>query len=93
MEEEQGRGKNTLRGAYDAAYVKRVEAFRGAIRVEEYARLLVGMERGKVEEVLDGFKIQRKALMSVVRVWSKKIGQDMKLGRVATTALRDAREA
>lgn len=90
MEEEQGRGKNALRGAYDVAYVKRVEGFRGGITVEEYARILVGMERGKVEAALDGMGIQRAALMPVVRVWARKVARDGTLARASTAALKIA---
>lgn len=93
LEEEQGRGRNTLRRAYDVAYVKRVERFRGKLTVGEYARIIVGMERGKVGEVLDGFAIHRKALMPIIRVWSRKVAQDMNVGRETTMAIGEAREA
>lgn len=93
MEEEQGRGKNSLRGTYDTAYVKRVEEFRGAVTVEEYAMLVVGMERGSMEKVLGDLMIQRKALIPIMRVWLKAMAQDMKLGRAATKAIREARGA
>lgn len=91
MEEEQGRGRNTLRGAYDAAYVKRVEGYRGTIAVEEYARLVVGLERGKVEEALDGLAIQRKALMPIVRLWARKVARDANVGAKMTMVLRETR--
>ncbi|KYG09063.1 hypothetical protein BE21_19920 [Sorangium cellulosum] len=93
LEEEQGRGKSVLRGAYDAAYTARVERFRGPITVEEYARIMVGIERGSANGVLDALKIQRSALMPIVRVWAKKVAKDMKLGEEATKALREAKRA
>jgi hypothetical protein len=92
MEEEQDRGRDALRRAYDAAYVRRVEEYRGTIVVEECARILVGMERGKAEAVLAELRIQGNALMPIVRLWSKKIGRDMKLGREAMAALQGVRE-
>ncbi|TKD02445.1 DUF2169 family type VI secretion system accessory protein [Polyangium fumosum] len=91
MEEEQGRGRNALRGAYDAAYVERVEGFRGVITVEEYARILVGMERGRVEGVLDAMGIQRAALMPIVRVWARKVARDGNLAVKSMRAVRDMR--
>ncbi len=92
MEEELGHGKNALRGAYDAAYVKRVEGFRGEIKVEEYARVVVGLERGRAADELDRLRIHREALMPMVRVWSRKVAQDMNVGKAAVRALREARE-
>ncbi|WP_437838181.1 DUF2169 family type VI secretion system accessory protein [Sorangium sp. So ce1153] len=91
MEEEQGRGRNALRKRYDAAYVKRVEGFRGEITVEEYARIMVGMERGNVEAVLDGLRVQKKAMMPVVRVWAGRMGADVRVGKAAALALQELR--
>ncbi|UQA57128.1 DUF2169 family type VI secretion system accessory protein [Polyangium aurulentum] len=93
LEEEQGRGKSTLRGTYDTAYVARVEKFRGPILLEEYARIIVGLERGRANGVLDVLKIQQPALMPIVRVWTKKAAKDTKLGEESKKALREAKRA
>ncbi|WP_437764910.1 DUF2169 domain-containing protein [Sorangium sp. So ce281] len=93
LAEEQGRGKSALRGAYDAAYAARVEKFRGPVTLEEYARILVGIERGRANGVLDALKIQRPALMPIVRVWAKRVAKDVKLSQEATKALREAKRA
>jgi hypothetical protein len=93
IEEEQGRGKSALRGTYDAAYIARVEKFRGPILLDEYARIVVGLERGRAKGVLDVLKIQPPALMPIVRVWTKKVAKDAKLGEEAKKALREAKRA
>ena len=91
--EEQARGKTLLRGAHDAAYVKRVEGFRGPITANDYAKLLVAMERGRVDATLNDLRIQRPALMPIVRVWTKKMAADAKVGKEAAQALREAKGA
>ncbi|WP_437572020.1 DUF2169 family type VI secretion system accessory protein [Sorangium sp. So ce542] len=73
------RAGGRLRAAHDAAYVAAVEAFRGPIALEEYARIAVGLERGAAGEVLDALAIQRAALMPIVRVWTKKAAGNMAL--------------
>ncbi len=93
IEAESARGTHALRGAYDAAYVAKVEGFRGPITLEEYTRLLVALERGKTNEVLDGLRIHRPALMPIVRLWTRKVATDMKLGDAANETLRVARRA
>ncbi|MDI3286614.1 DUF2169 domain-containing protein [Polyangium sp. 15x6] len=93
LEAESARGTHKLRGAYDAAYVAKVESFRGPITLEVYTRLLVALERGKANEVLDALRIQRPALMPIVRLWTRKVATDMKLGDAANDALRAARRA
>lgn len=93
LAEEQDRGQSALRGAYDAAYTARVEKFRGPITLGEYARIMVGLERGRANAVLDELKIQRPALMPIVRVWAKRVAKDAKLGEEAAKALREARRA
>lgn len=91
LEGEQSRGKSALRAAHDAAYVTRVEKFRGPITVDEYARIMVGLERGGANAVLGALKIQQPALMPIVRVWVKKVAKDMKLGEEARKAVREAK--
>lgn len=93
IEDEATRGRHTLRAAYDAAYVARVEQFRGAITLDEYARILVALDRGRTDDALDALKIQRQALMPIVRSWTKKVAKDMKLAEMASEALRAAERA
>jgi hypothetical protein len=88
------RGSDQLRTAYDHAYVAAVESFRGSITVEEYVRLVVGLERKRADQVLDELKIQRPALMRVIRLWTRKVAADARLfGEVGSmrAAMRGAR--
>lgn len=91
MTEEQERGKSALRAVYDAAYVQRVEGFRGAITARDYARIMVGIERRKANQVLQELKIQRPAQMPIIRTWAKKIAQSRNLGDEVAAALKAAR--
>jgi hypothetical protein len=93
IEAESTRGTHTLQGAYDASYVAKVEELRGPVTLEEYSRIAVGLERGKANDVLDTLRIQRPALMPIVRLWARKVAKDMKLGDAAINALRVARRA
>jgi hypothetical protein len=76
---EASRGRGELRSAHDAAYLAAVEGFRGPITANDYARVVVGLERGTANEVLDDLAIQRPALMPIVRVWTKKVAADGRL--------------
>ncbi|KYF75455.1 hypothetical protein BE11_26225 [Sorangium cellulosum] len=91
IEEEAGAGKQALRRAYDEAYLARVEAFRGPITMEEYMRIVVGIERGKADAALDALRIQRPALMPIVRCWTKRVAEDTRMADEAPDALRAAR--
>ena len=70
-----------LLGAYDAAYVAAIEAFRGPVTAEEYGRLLHAMKAGKVNEALAGLRIQRTAMTRLMRVWTRKLAEDPQLLR------------
>jgi hypothetical protein len=70
-----------LLGAYDAAYVAAIEAFRGPVTAEEYGRLLHAMKAGKVNEALVGLRIHRTAMTRLMRVWTRKLAEDPQLLR------------
>jgi hypothetical protein len=93
IEAQSARGTHAMQAAYDAVYVARVEAFRGPIELQEYAQIVVGLERGNAPEVLAALKIQRPALMPIVRLWTRKVAKDMKLGDAANDVLRALRRA
>lgn len=80
IQKELKRGKAELLRRFDEAYVERLEAERGVIGVEEYARLSVGMERGTVDEVLKELDLPRGAVMRVERVWMGRMVKDGGLG-------------
>lgn len=92
LEDEDAHGKNELAARYDAAYVNRVEGFRGTITVEEYAKLAVGMERGLEEAVLKELRIQEAALMPIMRIWTKKMADDARVGTDTIHLLRTLRK-
>lgn len=94
IREEVKRWKRALTDAYDAAYVGGVEAARGPIGAEEYARIMVAMERGE-----DASKAASAALAIPIvawprirRVWTAKLARDGALGASLRAALRDARD-
>lgn len=91
MEEEASNGSSRSRTAYDQAYVRAVEGFRGPITVPEYTRIVIGLERGRTHQVLDELKIQRAALMRIVRLWTKKVAKDAKLSEEARALLAEMR--
>jgi hypothetical protein len=51
----------------------------------------VALQRGEANEVLDGLKIQRPALMPIQRLWAKKVAADRKLAGEAIATLRAVR--
>ncbi|WP_437648050.1 DUF2169 domain-containing protein [Sorangium sp. So ce362] len=93
IEEQASRGSHALRAAYDAAYVAQVEQFRGAITPEEYARILLALDRRRTDETLDALKIQRPALMPIVRLWTRALARDATLADAVSDALRAAQRA
>lgn len=87
VQAERTRGPGRLQAAYDAAYVAAVEGYRGPITCEEYARLVVAMERKESERVLADLRIQRPALMHLVRHWTRRAAADARLSKDAQAAL------
>jgi hypothetical protein len=75
----------------DLAYVAEVERFRGVITLTEYTQIVIGMERGRVNQVLDELKIQRAAFPRIVRLWTKKVAKDPKLTGEARALLKTMR--
>ncbi|MFT3774516.1 MAG: DUF2169 domain-containing protein [Minicystis sp.] len=90
---EAGRGRTAPLKAYDAAYVAQLEKERGPIRVEEYARLAVAVERGSGDQELAALTLPRGALLRVQRVWLMRTTADAELGKAVRQALDVAREA
>jgi hypothetical protein len=89
--EELARGAHDLRAASDRAYVAAVEGFRGHITPDEYTRIVASLERGQVYPVLDELKIQRPALMHILRVWTRKVTSDKYAAGAAIAALEAMR--
>jgi hypothetical protein len=79
--------------AFDRAYVAQLEKERGLLRVEEYARLAVSVERGDPGEVLADLALPPGALLRIERVWLEKTSDDAGLAAKVREALEAAREA
>jgi hypothetical protein len=91
LDQERANGSSRIRTASDRAYVEAVESFRGPITLPEYARIAIGLERGSTKEVLDDLRIQQPALMRIVRLWTRKIATDTKLGEEMRALLAEMR--
>ncbi|MDI1475310.1 DUF2169 domain-containing protein [Polyangium sp. y55x31] len=71
LTDEASRGEHEERTKYDRSYVAAVEGFRGPITADEYARIMASLVRGQANAVLDELRIQRPALMPILRSWAK----------------------
>lgn len=90
IQKELGRGNAAMLHAFDAAYVGQLEEERGAIDAEQYARLLVAVERGGETEALAALDLPRGAMMLVKRVWGRRIAGSPALGKQVRRAVADA---
>ena len=88
IDEHASRGSHAPRAEYDTAYVAQVERFRGPITPEEYARILLALDRGRTNETLDVLRIHRPALMPIVRSWTRRIAKEAPLADEVSDALR-----
>lgn len=91
IEDEAADGLSSLRSASDRSYVEAVEGFRGPITLAEYAQIVISLERGRANQVLDKLGIQRPALMLILRVWTKKVAGDARLADEARELLASMR--
>lgn len=89
--EETARGKTRLLRSYDAAYVAQLERERGPIQVDEYARLVVATEQGRMTEVLAELTLPPAATMRIERVWLGKLAGDAELGKSVRRSVKAAR--
>ncbi|MDI3290146.1 DUF2169 domain-containing protein [Polyangium sp. 15x6] len=87
LADESSRGEHEERTKYDRAYVAAVEGFRGPITAEEYARIMASLVRGQANAVLDELRIQRPALMPILRSWAKNAAGDTGAAGGAVKAL------
>lgn len=60
-------GKHELRKLYDEAYLAAVQRFRGPITADERAIIVAALDKSRVNDALDQLKIQRAALMPILR--------------------------
>lgn len=73
-------GDRALVDAFDAAYIATQERLGKRIGVVEYARILVGIERGEVGRVLASLELALSDLVRIQRVWAKKLAATPALG-------------
>lgn len=83
LDEEGALGKHELRKKYDDAYLAAIEGYRGPITPQEREKIMASLQRGKVLETLDQLKIQRAALMPILR-WAAR--QTMRTADAASKA-------
>ncbi|EYF05087.1 DUF2169 family type VI secretion system accessory protein [Chondromyces apiculatus] len=87
IREAAGRGDHGLQAESDRAYVTAVEGFRGPITGDEHARIVASLAQGQTNPVLDALRIQRPALMPILRSWTKRVAADRSAASAATAAL------
>jgi len=87
-------GDRAHRDAYDAAFVSALEKARdeGAFTVADYARIMVGVERGQLPALAAAYGVPPPDVMRVQRVWLKRVASDAALGAAAVAAVAAARE-
>lgn len=93
IRQEMGRGKNALLRRYDTAYLEQVEAERGPIGIEEYAKLAVAAERGRVGAEVAEMRLPAGAPMRIERVWTERAAGDEALGERVRAAVEQRRES
>lgn len=83
------------REAYDLAFVAALEEGRaeGPFTVADYARILVGVERGRLPALAAAYGVPPPDVMRVQRVWLKRIAADAALGAEAQAAIAEQRAA
>jgi hypothetical protein len=89
---EAARSRKTLMAEYDGGYVGALEAERGAIALEEYARLAEAAERGEVAGALAESGLPEGCWAHIHRVWIGRMVKDVRLGKQVRGAI-DARRA
>jgi hypothetical protein len=90
---EAARGRKKLLVEYDAAYVRALEAHRGPIALEEYARIAEAAERGAIAEALEAARLPAGAWPHIHRVWIGRTAKDMRLGKQVRAAIEQVRSA
>ena len=93
LAEQTDRGEKSLLHAFDVAYVNAQGELNRPVGVREYARILIGLERGEVGRVLAALELQLSDLMRLQRVWSKRVAEAPDLAAELAQALEDTRKA
>ena len=92
LAEQAERGEKALLHAFDVAYVTAQGELHRPVGVREYARILVGLERGEVGRVLAALELQLSDLMRIQRVWSKRVAEAPELAAELAVLLEELRK-
>jgi hypothetical protein len=93
LAEQSDRGDKTLLHAFDVAYVTAQAELHRPVGVREYARILIGLERGEVGRVLADLELQLSDLMRLQRVWSKRVADAPDLATELAQTLEELRKS
>ena len=86
-------GGRTLLLAFDEAYLATQARLGKPLGVAEYARILVGLERGQVGRVLGELELELADLMRLQRVWTMRLAASTELTAELAQAVEEARAA
>ncbi len=93
LAEQTDRGDKALLHAFDVAYVTAQAELHRQVGVREYARILIGLERGEVGRVLADLELQLGDLMRLQRVWSKRVADAPDLATELAQILEELRKS
>lgn len=88
---ETAKGRSTLRGAYDVAYVEQLERERGPLEPAEYAKLVVAAEAGESADTLASLELPRGALLRIERVMTNRVADNASLAEQVRKAIQAER--
>ncbi len=91
LAEQTDRGEKSLLHAFDIAYVTAQAELHRPVGVREYARILIGLERGEVGRVLADLELQLSDLMRLQRVWTKRVADNQELAAELAVILEELR--
>ena len=91
LAEQTDRGEKSLLHAFDIAYVTAQAELHRPVGVREYARILIGLERGEVGRVLADLELQLSDLMRLQRVWTKRVAENQELAAELAEILEELR--
>ncbi|WP_437539008.1 DUF2169 domain-containing protein [Sorangium sp. So ce726] len=87
------RSRKTLLSIYDNAYVSALEAERGPIAPDDYARLAEAAERSEIAGALAERGLPADAWPHIHRVWIQRLVKDVRLGKQVRRVIDALREA
>ncbi len=93
IREDAARSRRKPLSEYDAAYVSALEAKRGALALDDYARLAEAAERSAVPAALSERGLPETAWPHIHRVWIARMARDPGLGKLVRGAIDAVRAA